>query len=286
MKSVILPLQEQIKKKEVTKEEVLYQSLKDTHENHEKCNSFVTILDDTCLNEKTGILEGIPYALKDNFSTKGILTTGSSNTLKNYVPVYDATVYEKLKNAGATLVGKTVMDEFGLGATGTTGHTGVVKNPFDITRQAGGSSAGSACVVASGAVPFAIGSDTGDSVRKPAAYCGIVGYKPTYGMISRYGLFPFASSLDHVGVLSRSVMDAAIVTDAIKGLDERDMTTFDSSEIHLTKALQNMNLEGKKLFYIKEIADINFYENPSDELKKTLSLFQETLENADRKSVV
>ena len=180
MKSVILTLQEQIKKKEVTKEEVLYQSLKDTHENHEKCNSFVTILDDTCLNEKTGILEGIPYALKDNFSTKGILTTGSSNTLKNYVPVYDATVYEKLKNAGATLVGKTVMDEFGLGATGTTGHTGVVKNPFDITRQAGGSSAGSACVVASGAVPFAIGSDTGDSVRKPAAYCGIVGYKPTY----------------------------------------------------------------------------------------------------------
>lgn len=282
MKSVILTLQEQIKKKEVTKEEVLYQSLKDTHENHEKCNSFVTILDDACLNEKEGMLEGIPYALKDNFSTKVILTTGSSNTLKNYVPVYDATVYEKLKNAGATLVGKTVMDEFGLGATGTTGHTGVVKNPFDITRQAGGSSAGSACVVASGAVPFAIGSDTGDSVRKPAAYCGIVGYKPTYGMISRYGLFPFASSLDHVGVLSRNVMDAAIVTDAIKGLDERDMTTFDSSEIHLTKALQNMNLEGKKLFYIKEIADINFYENPSDELKKTLSLFQETLENAKK----
>ncbi len=280
MRSEILSLQEKMKKKEITAQEVLKSTLVSVHENQEKCNSFVTILEDAKVNENGGILQGIPYALKDNFSTRGILTTGSSNTLKNYVPVYDATVYEKLKQAGAICVGKTVLDEFGLGGTGTTGHTGVVKNPWDESRQAGGSSAGSAAVVASGAVPFAIGSDTGDSVRKPAAYCGIVGYKPTYGMISRYGLFPFASSLDHVGVLTRSVMDAAIVVDAIKGLDDKDMTSFDSSSIHLAENLQNGKLDSKKLFYIKEIADISSYENPSEELKDALSLFQKTLEQA------
>ena len=170
--------------------------MKSVLENQEKCNSFVTILDP--LETSSGNLQNIPYALKDNISTKGILTTGSSNTLKNYIPVYDATVYQKLKEVGAVCIGKTVMDEFGLGATGTTGHTGVVKNPWDESLQAGGSSAGSAACVAAGVVPFAIGTDTGDSIRKPAAYCGIVGYKPTYGMISRYGVYHFASSLDHV----------------------------------------------------------------------------------------
>lgn len=280
MKSVILDIQNSIDNQSIAKEEILESSLLKAQENQKKCNSFVTILSDAKVNELNGTLSGIPYALKDNFSTKGILTTASSNTLKNYVPVYNATVYEKLTRSGATLIGKTVMDEFGLGATGTTGHTGVVKNPFDITRQAGGSSAGSAASVAAGVVPFAIGSDTGDSVRKPAAYCGIVGYKPTYGMISRYGLFPFASSLDHVGVLTRSVLDAAIVVDAIKGLDEKDMTTFDSQDIHLTEVLKNSSNKKFKLFYIKEIANLDSYEKPSDELKETLSLFHQTLDKA------
>ena len=166
----------------------------------------------------SSILNGIPYALKDNFSTKGILTTGSSNILKNYVPVFDSTVYKKLKNAGAVLVGKTVLDELAMGGSGLTGHTGIVKNPWDTTRIAGGSSAGSATSVAKGIVPFSIGSDTGDSVRKPASYCGVVGFKPTYGRISRFGLFPFASSLDHVGIFARNVFDTALVTDVLKDL--------------------------------------------------------------------
>ena len=223
------------------------------------------------------MVSGIPFGVKDNFSTKDILTTGSSNTLNNYVPIFNATAVQKLLNAGAVITNKTVLDEFGLGGTGTTGHTGVVKNPWDRTRMCAGSSSGSACAVAAGVYPFALGSDTGDSVRKPAAYCGIVGYKPTYGMISRFGLFPFASSLDTVGVLTRNVEDAAIVTDIMKGKDSHDMTTWDSSNIHLKSALTG-DVKGKKIFYIKELCDINNYDNPSKELVEHLDNFHKTLE--------
>ena len=232
MKSIIEEL------KNSNKEELLKITLEKVHENQKLCNSFVTIIDDVKLNKETDSpLSNIPYVLKDNYSTKGILTTGSSNTLKDYIPPYNSTVYEKLCNAGAIMVAKSVMDEFGMGGTGLTGHTGVVHNPWNTDLIAGGSSAGSAASVAAGVVPFSIGSDTGDSVRKPAAHCGIVGYKPTYGMISRYGLFPFASSLDTCGVLTRNVKDAAIVVDAMKGLDSKDQTSWDSSDINLYKSI-------------------------------------------------
>lgn len=279
MNSQILNIQNKIKDCEITKEEILKNTLKKVEENNQICNSFETILKNQNPNEKKGNLEGICYALKDNVSTKSILTTASSDTLKNYIPVYNATVYEKLIDSGATLIGKTTMDEFGLGGSGITGHKGVVKNPWDITRQAGGSSSGSAAVVASGAVPFAIGTDTGDSIRKPAAYCGIVGYKPTYGMISRYGIIPFASSLDHVGVLTNSVLDAAIVVDNIKGKDEKDMTSWNSDSLHLKEAVEK-ETTAKSLCYIKEITELEYYQNPTDELKQTLELFHNTLEIA------
>lgn len=214
-------------------------------------NPFVTIIEDYHKENSNSMLDGIPYALKDNISTRGILTTASSNILKNYVPIYDATIYQKLKASGAVLIGKTVLDELAMGGTGTTGHTGIVKNPWDETRQIGGSSAGSAAAVALGIVPFAIGSDTGDSVRKPAAYGGIVGFKPTYGRISRYGLFAFASSLDHLGVFARNVKDIAIVTDIVKGHDEHDMTSLPDDNINYVDNL-NDSVKGKKLFYIKE----------------------------------
>ena len=222
----ITELRKMLDDKETSAEELFSAANRLAHYFQDDYNSFVTIIDKFKHKDRNSLLNGIPYALKDNFSTSGILTTASSNILKDYVPVYDATVYKKLKNAGAVLVGKTVLDELAMGGTGTTGHTGIVRNPWDKERLIGGSSAGSASSVALGIVPFAIGSDTGDSVRKPASFGGLVGFKPTYGRISRYGLFAFASSLDHVAILSRNVKDASIVTDVLKGKDPNDMTTL------------------------------------------------------------
>ena len=286
MSKSIEELHELLKSDKVTSKELIEESLKLSHEVQEKYNAFVTILDnakDTPVTDN--LLSGIPCGIKDNYSTKGVLSTGSSNTLKDYVPFFDATAYEKLKNAGAIMVNKTVMDEFGMGGTGTTGHTGIVKNPWDPTRMCAGSSAGSACAVAAGVYPYATGSDTGDSIRKPAAYCGIVGYKPTYGMISRYGLFPFASSLDHLGVLTRSVADAAIVVDNMKGKDAKDMTSWDSSKINLRESLTG-DINGKKLCYIKEICDIDKYNNPSEELKSHIKNFMDKIELIRQNGVI
>lgn len=278
MDKSITELHELLKNGKITSEELVKESLEKSKEVEEKYNAFVTILDDTKgKNVTDSLVSGIPFGVKDNYSTKDVLSTGSSNTLKNYVPFYTATVVQKLFDAGAIMVNKTALDEFGMGGTGTTCHTGPVLNPWDKTRMCAGSSSGSACAVASGVYPFALGSDTGDSIRKPAAYCGIVGYKPTYGMLSRYGLFPFASSLDHCGVLTRSVEDAAIVCDIMKGKDEHDMTSWDSSNIHLQESLTG-DIKGKKLFYIKEICNLANYPNASEELKMHLQNFDKTLD--------
>ena len=200
MDKSIEELHELLKNNKVTSEELIKESLIKSHEVEEKYNAFVTIIDDAKPEKITdNLLSGIPYGVKDNYSTKGILSTGSSNTLKDYIPFFDATAIEKLNKSGAVKVNKTAMDEFGMGGTGTTAHTGIIRNPWDPKRMCAGSSSGSAAAVASGVYPYALGSDTGDSIRKPAAYCGIVGYKPTYGMISRYGLFAFASTGGRLG---------------------------------------------------------------------------------------
>ncbi len=273
----IIKLHEMLKNNETTVEELVNDSLKKAHELQEKCNAFVTIMDDNKVEVNDNLLSGIPYGIKDNYSTKGILSTGSSNTLKDYVPFFDATAVANLKKNGAVGIAKTALDEFGMGGTGLTAHTGIIKNPWDTTRICGGSSAGSACSVAYGVYPYALGSDTGDSIRKPAGYCGIVGYKPTYGMISRFGLFPFASSLDTCGVLTRSVEDAAIVVDGMKGIDENDQTSWNSSNINLYNDLSK-DVKGKKMFYIKEITDISNYPHASNELKMHLENYQKALE--------
>lgn len=274
----ILELRKELDEKTITKEELFSHANTLAHYFQDEYNSFVTIIDKPKYKERETLLSGIPYALKDNFSTNGILTTGSSNILKDYVPVYDATVYKKLKNAGATLIGKTVLDELAMGGTGTTAHTGIVRNPWDKTRMIGGSSAGSASSVALGIVPFAIGSDTGDSVRKPAALGGVVGFKPTYGRISRYGMFAFASSLDHVGIFARNVKDVSIVTDILKGYDKFDMVTLRDDNKNYTETLEK-DIKGKKLFYIKEICDKELYKESNDKiLDEVLDKFQELVQ--------
>ena len=278
MNKTIEELHELLVEGKVTSEDLIKESLNLSHQIQGKCNAFVTIIDDAKEEKVTdNLLSGIPYGIKDNYSTKGILSTGSSNTLKDYIPFFTATSIENLNKAGAVPVNKTVLDEFGMGGTGTTGHTGIVKNPWDVTRMCAGSSAGSAAAVAAGVYPYATGSDTGDSIRKPAAYCGIVGYKPTYGMISRYGLLPFASSLDHCGVLTRTVKDAAIVVDNMKGIDPKDMTSWDSKDIHLYDSIDG-KVKGLKLCYIKELCNMEMYPNASKELINHLDNFKKTLE--------
>lgn len=254
------------------KKKLFNECITECKESQKSVNAFVTIIEEYKCENENGVLSGVPYTLKDNFSTKGILTTGSSNILKDYVPVFDSTVYKKLKDSGAVLVGKTVLDELAMGGSGLTGHTGIVRNPWNLEHIAGGSSAGSAASVAMGIVPFSIGSDTGDSVRKPASYCGVVGFKPTYGRISRFGLFPFASSLDHVGVFARNVRDVAIVTDVLKGRDEADMTTLPDEEIKYADSLDE-SISGKKIFYIKEIIE----SAKSEESKKVINEFNDLI---------
>jgi len=277
----IMDYRRDLDESKVTSEELFKEANLKAHKYQEEFNSFVTIIDEYKKEESDSLISGIPYVLKDNFSTKGILTTASSNILKDYVPVYNSTVYKKLKEAGAVLVGKTVLDELAMGGTSTTGNTGVVRNPWDKDRLIGGSSGGSAASVALGIVPFSIGSDTGDSVRKPAAFGGVVGFKPTYGRISRYGLFAFASSLDHVGCFTRCVKDAAIVTDILKGKDERDMTSLPDEDIKYIDTLDN-DIKGKKLFYIKEITDLDLYKDAGEETLKVLTKFKETIEKCKK----
>lgn len=195
-----------------------------------------------------------PVALKDNFNTKGIRTTASSRILDNYVPVYDATVTKKLKAAGAVIVAKTSLDELGMGGTNLTAYTGKVNNPWDLSRITGGSSGGSAALVADGIVPVALGSDTGDSVRKPAAYCGIVGFKPTYGRISRYGVIPYASSLDTVGYFTTNVEDAALTLEVLAGRDDHDLTSS-NKPVEAYHALLNSDLQGKRIAVLKNVQD-------------------------------
>ena len=205
--------------------------------------------------EEDNLLWGIPYCSKDNFSTKGKETTASSNILVGYVPLFDATVIEKLNAKKAIMIGKTTLDELAMGGTGTTGHKGITYNPYDPSHKhmCGGSSCGSAAVVSAGIVPFALGSDTGDSVRKPASYTGLVGMKPTWGRISRFGLFPFAPSLDHVGFFTRHVEDSAILLGALAGRDDRDSTSsFKPVEDYVPVS---SSLKGTKIAIIKEIVD-------------------------------
>ena len=217
-----------------------------------KINGF-TAVSETALDEARkidsegheGVLAGVPIAIKDNISTIGLPTTCGSKILEGYVPPYDAHVIEKLKAAGAVIIGKANMDEFAMGTSTESSHYGATLNPWDNERVPGGSSGGSAAVVAAGEAPVALGSDTGGSVRCPAAYCGVVGLKPTYGAVSRYGLVSYANSLDQIGPLATNVTDVAVLMDVVGGHDARDSTSM-KHENNYQDALKD-DVEGLKI---------------------------------------
>lgn len=260
----IFEIHEALVNKKITIVELTKEALKRAHENKE--NAFEIILDDLALKkaqeedekgiEKDNYFYGIPYVAKDNFSTKDIETTGSSNILNGYIPLFDATVIKYLNEAGAILIAKATLDELAMGGTGTSGHKGITYNPYDKNHEymIGGSSCGSAVSVCAGIVPFALGSDTGDSVRKPASNAGLVGFKPTWGLISRYGLFPFAPSMDHVAYFTKSVEESALVLNLLAKHDDNDATNSYKIRPDYLKNL-NKNVKGKKIAVIKEIYD-------------------------------
>ena len=225
--------------------------------------------------------EGVAIALKDNVSTKGIKTTASCRLLENYVPVYNATIVDKLEANGFVPVCKASMDELAMGGTNLTALTGPVKNPYDLNRISGGSSGGSAVLVASGAVSCAIGSDTGDSIRKPASYCGVVGVKPTYGRISRYGIIPYASSLDHVGYFVACVEDACKLLEVLAGRDDKDMTSSYKEVLKYSELLNN-DVKDKKILVFKNVTDaisntsiMSLFNNVINSLKEKGAIIEE-----------
>lgn len=244
---------------------------------NDKCNAIVTLVEPK-ENLNKGKLSGEPIILKDNISTKGIRTTASSKILDNYYPIFDATVVEKIKAEGGVIIGKASMDELAMGGTNLAAYTGPVLNPWDYKRMSGGSSGGSAVAVSSGIVSFAIGSDTGDSVRKPASFCGIVGVKPTYGRISRYGVVAYASSLDHVGYFTRNVKDASLMLEVLAGRDDKDMTSS-FKEVKEYSKLLNSDVKGKKIAVFKNVIDSLDNEN-------TLNLFNDLLNKLKEKGAI
>lgn len=220
----------------------------------------------------TGPLAGVPVAIKDNMCVNGMLTTCSSKILSNFVPTYTATAVEKLEEAGAIIIGKTNMDEFAMGSTTETSYYGVTKNPWDIEKVPGGSSGGSAAAVAAEEVPYALGSDTGGSIRQPASFCGVTGIKPTYGRVSRYGLIAYGSSLDQIGPLAKDVTDCATILEIICQHDEKDSTSYKDAACDFTSALVD-DVKGMKIGIPKDY----FAEGIDEDVKSNVLAAAEVL---------
>jgi aspartyl-tRNA(Asn)/glutamyl-tRNA(Gln) amidotransferase subunit A len=266
---VVLPtiagLARQLEAREVSSRELTQAALDRIAASQPVLNAFITVTPERALaaadaadarraRGEAGPLLGIPLAHKDIFCTAGVLTTCASRMLADFISPYDATVVERLAAAGVVAVGKTNMDEFAMGSSNETSFFGAVKNPWDLARSPGGSSGGSAAAVAAGLVPAATGTDTGGSIRQPAALTGITGLKPTYGRVSRYGMIAFASSLDQAGVLTRTAEDAALLLGAMAGFDPRDSTCADRPVPDYAAGL-GASLKGRRIGVPKEFFD-------------------------------
>ena len=247
-------------------------------ESNKELNAYITLNKEDAINkakeledkEVDNILFGIPIAVKDNIVTKGLLTTCASHMLDNFTPIYDATIVEKIKEKNMIIIGKTNMDEFAMGSSSRTSYFGAPKNPWNHEKISGGSSGGSATTIASRDVPLALGSDTGGSIRQPASYCGIVGMKPTYGRISRFGLVAFASSLDQIGPMTRNVYENALLLNAIVGKDEKDLTSADKKEEDFTRLI-GQDIKGMKIavpnYFMSDIVEDEIREKIKDTIK-------------------
>ena len=258
-------LMEKVKNKEITIEEITKAYADRINEKEPEVNAFVSTRLDEAIAESRNSEAGIPIGIKDNICTNGIKTTCSSKMLENFVSPYDATVITKIKENNMPILGKLNMDEFAMGSSTENSAFKITRNPWNLNKVPGGSSGGSAAAVAANLVPWALGSDTGGSIREPASFCGIVGLKPTYGLVSRSGLVAFASSLDQIGPMTKDVEDSALLLNIIAGHDENDSTSVKREKIDYTKNLKN-SIQGMKIGVPKEF----FGEGINPEVKKSL----------------
>ena len=256
-------LLEKLKNKELTITQITQSYVDRINEKEKDVNAFVTTLTSEAIEKAKNIEEkvnkgeitsnfaGIPIGIKDNMCTKGVKTTCGSKMLENFIAPYDATVVERLNNEGLINLGKLNMDEFAMGSSTEHSAFSTTKNPWNLNTVPGGSSGGSAAAVAANLVPWALGSDTGGSIRQPASLCGVVGLKPTYGLVSRYGLVAYASSLDQIGPITKDVTDCAMLLNLLVGHDEKDTTSHNMPKVDYTESLKN-DIKGMKIAVPKE----------------------------------
>ena len=249
----VLELHELLKEKKIKPIDLVEEAFANIEANKE-LNAYITLNKEEALKqakeledkEVDNVLFGMPIAIKDNIVTKDLLTTCASHMLENFTPIYDATVIEKIKSKNMIIIGKTNMDEFAMGSTSRTSYFGAPLNPWNKERISGGSSGGSAVTIAARDLPFALGSDTGGSIRQPASYCGIVGMKPTYGRVSRFGLIAFASSMDQIGPMTKNVYENALLLNAIVGKDNKDLTSANKEAEDFTRLI-GKEIKGMKI---------------------------------------
>ena len=282
--STIHEYAELLKQRKLSSVELTKQYLARIEKADAQIGSYITVCPDEALaaagkaderiaRGEATLLTGIPVGIKDNICTEGITTTCASKMLYNFVPPYDATVTKRLKNEGAVILGKLNMDEFAMGSSTESSYFKKTKNPYDLTRVPGGSSGGSAASVSADLAPYALGSDTGGSIRQPAAFCGNVGLKPTYGLVSRFGLIAFASSLDQIGSFTKDVTDCAIVLNAIAGYDKMDSTSVDADKTDYTKAL-GLPLKGMKIGVPKQYLESGIQSEIREAVENAIKVYE------------